>query len=381
VAEPAYPLEDVRVVDLTQYVAGPYCTQVLADLGAKVIKVERPGGGDVYRAQGPVFLSGESVSFLALNRGKHSLVLDLKDEGDRARLRELIAQADVLVENFTPGTLERQGLDFESLEAQFPRLVYCSLSGFGQTGPLARQGAYDVTMQALSGIMSLTGHPDGAPAKVPIAALDFGSALYGVVGILAALHQREATGRGQWVQASLLETSLAWLSMHITSLLAGGPEPRREGTRSPFFAPYEAYATADGYLVVVGTGGKDRWGAFCRAVGLERLEDDPHFSTNSDRVQNAEALRLEVEAVLREQPSAHWEQRLRDEGVAHAAVQSLPEVLESEQVAELGSLAQLTHPTAGEVPTVRLPISFSHARSTSSLPPPALDSHGTDGFA
>jgi crotonobetainyl-CoA:carnitine CoA-transferase CaiB-like acyl-CoA transferase len=381
VAEPAYPLEDVRVVDLTQYVAGPYCTQVLADLGANVIKVERPGGGDVYRAQGPVFLGGESVSFLALNRGKHSLVLDLKDEGDRARLRELIAEADVLVENFTPGTLERQGLDFASLETEFPRLVYCSLSGFGQTGPLARQGAYDVTMQALSGIMSLTGHPDGAPAKVPIAALDFGSALYGVVGILAALHQREATGRGQWVQASLLETSLAWLSMHITSLLAGGPEPRREGTRSPFFAPYEAYATADGYLVVVGTGGKNRWEAFCRALGLERLEDDPHFVTNSDRVQNAEALRVEVEAVLREQPSAHWEQRLRDEGVAHAAVQSLPEVLESEQVAELGSLAQLTHPTAGEVPIVRLPISFSHARSTSSLPPPALDSHGTDGFA
>ena len=229
--------------------------------------------------------------------------------------------------------------------------------------------------------MSLTGHPDGAPAKVPIAALDFGSALYGVVGILAALHQREATGRGQWVQASLLETSLAWLSMHITSLLAGGPEPRREGTRSPFFAPYEAYATADGYLVVVGTGGKNRWEAFCRAVGLERLEHDPHFATNSDRVENAEALRLEVEAVLREQPSAHWEERLRDEGVAHAAVQSLPEVLESEQVAELGSLARLTHPTAGEVPIVRLPISFSHAKSTSSLPPPALDSHGTDGFA
>jgi crotonobetainyl-CoA:carnitine CoA-transferase CaiB-like acyl-CoA transferase len=380
VAEPAYPLEDVRVVDLTQYVAGPYCTQVLADLGAKVIKIERPGGGDVYRAQGPVFLGGESVSFLALNRGKHSLVLDLGDDDGRARLRELIAQADVLVENFTPGTLERFGLDYASLEADHPRLVYCSLSGFGQDGPLARQGAYDVTMQALSGIMSITGHADGPPAKIPIAALDFGSALYGVVGILAALHQRESSGRGQWVQASLLETSLAWLSMHITSLLAGGPEPRREGTRSPFFAPYEAYATADGYLVVVGTGGKDRWGAFCRAVGLEHIEHDPHFATNSDRVQNAEALRLEVEAVLREQPTAHWEERLREAGVAYAEVQTLQQMLASEQVAALGALGHVEHPTAGEVPIVRLPISFSNANATSVAPPPALDSHGGNGF-
>ncbi|MGB0093652.1 MAG: CoA transferase [Solirubrobacteraceae bacterium] len=217
-----YPLEGVRILDLTQYVSGPYCTQVLADLGATVLKVERPDGGDVYRSQGPVFIDGESVSFLALNRGKRSVVLNLRDDQDRTKLLALAAEADVLVENYKPGTLARYGLDFQSLAPEHPRLVYCSISGFGQRGPLAGEGAYDLSIQALSGILSLTGHPDQSPAKVPGAALDFGSALYGVIGILAALRQRDRTGRGQWVQTSLLETALAWLSMHITSYLAGG---------------------------------------------------------------------------------------------------------------------------------------------------------------
>jgi crotonobetainyl-CoA:carnitine CoA-transferase CaiB-like acyl-CoA transferase len=376
-----YPLEDIRVLDLTQYVAGPYCTQVLADLGATVLKVERPPSGDVYRAQGPVFIGGESVSFLAMNRGKGSVALDLRDSDDRATLRHLVGEADVLVENFKPGTLERFGLDFTSLEPDHPRLIYCSISGFGQRGPLAGEAAYDLSMQALSGIMSLTGHPGQPPAKVPIAALDFGAALYATVGILAALHQRQASGRGQWVQTSLLETGLAWLSMHITSYLGGGEEPRRLGSRSPFFAPYEAYATADGHLSVVGTGGNNGWEAFCRALGVEGLREDPRFATNSDRVTNAEALREEVEKVMRRLPTAHWEQRMREEGVPNAPVQTLPDVLASEQVAELGALAELSHPTAGEVPIVRLPLSFSRAAATTTMPPPALDSHAGRGFA
>jgi crotonobetainyl-CoA:carnitine CoA-transferase CaiB-like acyl-CoA transferase len=254
-----YPLEGVRILDLTQYVSGPYCTQVFADLGATVLKVERPGGGDVYRSQGPVFIGGESVSFLSLNRGKRSVVLNIREQSGRDRVRALAAQADVLVENYKPGTLARYGLDYEALSDEYPALVYCSISGFGQQGPLATEGAYDLSIQALSGILSLTGHPEQALAKVPVAALDFGSALYGVIGILSALRQREQTGRGQWVQTSLLETALAWLSMHIVSYLGGGDEPTRQGTRSPFFAPYEAYETADGHLVVVGTGGDGGW--------------------------------------------------------------------------------------------------------------------------
>ena len=197
----------------------------------------------------------------------------------------------MLVENFKPGTLARYALDYESLAERVPRLVYCSISGFGQRGPLAGEGAYDLSIQALSGILSLTGHPGQPPAKVPVAALDFGSALYGVIGVLSALRVRDQTGRGQWVQTSLLETALAWLSMHITSYLAGGEEPARQGTRSPFFAPYEAYATADGHLVVVGTGGDGGWQSFCRAIDLPGLADDPRFATNSARVAHAEQLR------------------------------------------------------------------------------------------
>jgi crotonobetainyl-CoA:carnitine CoA-transferase CaiB-like acyl-CoA transferase len=373
------PLEGVRILDLTQYVSGPYCTQVLADLGATVLKVERPGG-DVYRSQGPVFIGGESVSFLALNRGKRSIVLDLRDPQDRGRLRSLADEADVLVENFKPGTLARYGLDYESLRTDHSGLVYCSISGFGQRGPLAGEGAYDLSIQALSGILSLTGHPGEPPAKVPIAALDFGSALYGVIGILAALHDRERTGQGQWVQTSLLETALAWLSMHITSYLAGGEEHGRQGTRSPFFAPYEAYSTADGHLVVVGTGGDGGWQAFCRALGLPALVDDPRFMTNSHRVANAEALREAIEDVMRTRPTAYWTERMRAERVPFAPVQSLPEVLASDQVTALAVIHQLEHPVAGAIPLVRLPLTFSDANITASDPPPALDADAAHRF-
>jgi crotonobetainyl-CoA:carnitine CoA-transferase CaiB-like acyl-CoA transferase len=376
----AQPLEDVRVLDLTQYVSGPYCTQILADMGATVLKVERPGGGDVYRRQGPVFIGGESVSFLALNRGKRSIVLDLRDEHDRAQLRSLAGEADVLVENFKPGTLARYGLDYDSLAGANPRLVYCSISGFGQRGPLAGEGAYDLSIQALSGILSLTGHPGQPPAKVPVAALDFGSALYGVIGILAALRTREHTGRGEWVQTSLLETALAWLSMHITSYLAGGGEPARQGTRSPFFAPYEAYATADGHLVVVGTGGDGGWEAFCRALDSPSLRDDPRFATNSERVANAEELRRAIERVMGTQPTAHWIERMRAERVPFAPVQTLPEVLASEQVAALEVIQHVEHPGVGEVPLVRLPLTLSGTEITAREPPPELDAHGALRF-
>jgi crotonobetainyl-CoA:carnitine CoA-transferase CaiB-like acyl-CoA transferase len=375
----AAPLHGVQILDLTQYVSGPYSTQILADLGASVLKVERPGG-DVYRKQGPVFINGESVSFLALNRGKRSIVLDLRNEADQTLLRSLAGEADVLVENFRPGTLARYGLDYESLAAEHPTLVYCSISGFGQRGPLAGEGAYDLSIQALSGILALTGHPGAPPAKVPVAALDFGSALYAVIGILAALRQRDETGRGQWVQTSLLETALAWLSMHIISYLAGGDEPQRSGTRSPFFAPYEAYATQDGYLVVVGTGGDGGWQAFCRAVEMPALLDDPRFATNSDRVANAEALREAIEEVMRRRPSAYWIDRMRAERVPCAPVQSLPAVLASGQVSELGALRHLEHPVAGEIPIVRLPLTLSDAELTATDPPPALDADAAELF-
>jgi crotonobetainyl-CoA:carnitine CoA-transferase CaiB-like acyl-CoA transferase len=374
-----YPLQDVRVVDLTQYVAGPYCTQVLADLGARVLKVERPGAGDVYRRQGPVFAGGESASFLTLNRGKHSLELDLAAEADRERLHGLLAQADVLVENMRPGALAKYALDYDSLAERYPRLVYCSISAFGQSGPLAGDGGYDVTVQALSGLMAATGHAGQPPAKIPVAALDFGGALYAVIGILAALAQREHTGRGQWVHTSLLECALAWFSMHVVTYLLGGGEPEPLGSRSPFFAPYEAYRTADGYLVVVGTGGQDAWGALCRVLDLERLVDDARFATNADRVRNAEELRIELEAALSTQANADWVAALGAVGVACAPVQRLSQVLEEEQTRALEMITTLDHPRAGRIPTVRLPLTLSEAETMTRIAPPVLG--GDDGAA
>ena len=373
-----YPLEGTRVLDLTQYVAGPYCTQVLADLGATVLKVERPGNGDVYRRQGPVFANGESASFLTLNRGKRSIQLDLAADADR--IHELLAEADVLVENMRPGALAKFGLDYESLAERYPRLVYCSISAFGQQGPLAEDGGYDLTIQAVSGLMAMTGHPGGAPAKIPIAALDFGSALYGVIGIQAALTARERTGKGQWVCTSLYETALAWLSMHVVTLLLGGEEPGPLGSRSPFFAPYEAYRTADGYLVVVGTGGQDAWGALCRVLGLERLAADLRFRSNADRVANAEGLRAELESVLTTGTTEAWSAALSAAGVVCAPVQPLSQVLEADQTTALELVRPLEHPIAGTVPTVRLPVTLSGSGSTATSPPPGLNADAGRGF-
>jgi crotonobetainyl-CoA:carnitine CoA-transferase CaiB-like acyl-CoA transferase len=376
-----FPLEGLRVLDFTQYVAGPYCTQVLADLGATVLKIERPGSGDVYRAQGPVFLNGESVSFLTLNRGKRSMPLDLGAADDRAALERLLEQADVLVENMRPGTLAKYELDEASVRRRHPQVVYASISGFGQVGPMAGQGGYDLTVQALSGLLHLTGHPGAPPAKIPVAALDFGSGLYAAIGILAALRDRDRTGRGQWTHTSILETALAWLSMHIATTDVTGVEPEPGGTRSPFFAPYEAYRTSDGYVVVVGTGGRAAWERLCALLGLQRLVADPRFAENGDRVRNAEQLREELEAVLATRPTAHWERELARAEIPYAPVQRLKQVLGSEQVRALGSVTTLDHPVAGPMPIVRLPIRFSDAASTAVTPPPRLGEGAELGWA
>ena len=372
-SEPSRALDGIRVVDLTQYVAGPYATMVLADLGAEVVKVERPGG-DVYRRQGPVFVEGEAASFLTLNRGKRSVVLDVREPGDRERLHALLDRADVLVENSRPGTMAKLGLDWRAVHERHPSLVYCSLSGFGPR-EASGKGAYDLTIQALSGLLAMTGHPGGPPAKIPVAALDFGCGLYAVVGVLAALRAREATGEGELVSASLMGTALAWLSMHVVTLMLGGEAPAPLGTRSPFFAPYEAYRTGDGYLAIVGTGGADGWGAFCRALGLEDLHDDPRFATNADRVANAEALREAVEAALASGRSEEWAARLEAAGVPCAPVQELERTLRSPEVAALGLLDRQPHPVAGAVPMVRLPVELSGHATVAADPPPLLDQH------
>jgi crotonobetainyl-CoA:carnitine CoA-transferase CaiB-like acyl-CoA transferase len=367
-------LDGVRVVDLTQYVAGPYCTQVLADLGAEVVKIERPGTGDVYRRQGPVFANGESASFLALNRGKKSIELALDDPA----LDRLLASADVLVENGRPGWLRRFGLDYDVVRSRHRRLIYCSISAFGSSGPAAQRGGYDLTVQALTGLIAMTGHDDGPPAKIPIAALDFGGGLYAALGIVAALQMRERTGHGQLVATSLFETALAWLSMHVLTLELGGEEPRRLGSRSPFFAPYAVFRTQDGYLALVGTGGNDAWGALCRVLGLEALRNDARFADNAARVANADALHREIELALARAPTNEWVSAFDSAGIACAPVLALGEVLASEQTAATRLIGTLEHPTAGTIPTVGLPLHLSAATTTATLPPPVLGEHNAE---
>lgn len=369
------PLSGLRVIDTTQYVAGPFCSLLLADLGADVIKIERPGHGDVYREQGPHFINGESVTFLGLNRNKQSVTINLKDERGVDIVRKLIAQADVFVENSKPGTMTSLGLGYEVLSTISPQLVYCSVSGYGQTGPYAARGGYDLTVQSESGIMSVTGEPGGPPVKVGVPALDFGSAMYGVIGILAAIVEREKTGRGKHVDVALFDGAVSWLNILIVSYLATGEVPKRMGSASPFFAPYQAYATKDGYITVTGTGGSDAWGKLCRVLGREELRDDDRFASNSARIQHLEELTSEIEEVLRGNTTAEWLDVLGKAGIPSAALNTVDMVIKDPQVAERRMLLEVDHPRAGRLTLVSTPVHYDGENGRTHEPPPLLGQH------
>jgi crotonobetainyl-CoA:carnitine CoA-transferase CaiB-like acyl-CoA transferase len=369
------PLAGLRVLDFTQYVAGPYCTMLLGDLGAEVVKVERPGSGDQYRRQGPHFLQGESVTFLALNRNKQSLTLDLKAPQAREIVTRLVPTFDVLVENSRPGTMEELGLGYADLREVNRRLIYASISAFGQTGPRSREGGYDLLIQGMTGLMSMTGEPGGRPTKIPIAALDFGSGMFAAIGILSAYIARERTGEGQQVDTSLLDCATSWLGLHLLSYLASGDLPRPSGSASPFFAPYQALRTGDGYILVVGTGGNDAWPRFCGVLGLEPLVDDPRFATNAARVANLDALVELLEQRLTQQPSRYWLERLDEVGVVCGPINTLDQLLVEEQVRQRGLIATVEHPGAGPLQLAGVPIGLSETPGEISGPPPQLGQH------
>jgi CoA:oxalate CoA-transferase len=325
------PFAGVTVLDLTRVLAGPYCTMVLADLGARVIKVERPGTGDDARAFGP-FREGQSAYFASLNRGKQSIALDLKDEADRTTFEALLARADVLVENFRPGTLERLGFGWEVLAARFPRLVYAAVSGFGQSGPYASRPAYDVIAQAMGGIMSLTGQPGGPPTRVGTSIGDIAAGLFTAIGIAAALHDRAASGRGTKVDVAMLDAQVAILENAIARYLATGEVPGPLGSRHPSIAPFAAFAAADGHLVLA-AGNDGLFAKLCAVIGRPQLATDPRFATNEARVAAAEALRAELEAGLAARPVGEWLPRLEAAGVPCGPIQDVAQVLADPQVA------------------------------------------------
>lgn len=368
------PLAGVGVLDLTQYVSGPFCTMLLAELGADVIKVEPRGRGDVYRQQGPSFLGGVSTSYLSVNRSKRSMTLDLKHPEAGAVIGRIVADQDVVVENFKPGTAERLGVSYERLRSINPDLVYCSISGYGQDGPDAALGGYDLMAQARGGLMALTGYEGAEPTKVGLPVLDLSSAVYAALGVVSALWRRDRGQGGSYVDVSLLDTAVSFLPMALAEYQATGELPRPLGAASPFFAPYEGFRAGDGFITVVGTGGKDHWERFCGVLGLEALIDDPRFRSNADRVANRKDLHAIVQRVLVGEGSAHWVARFREAGLPCEPVQNLDRILEDPQVRERGMIASYEHPDIGSVLGTAFPLVFDGARKRPT-PPPGLGEH------
>lgn len=366
------PLNGLRVIDFTQYVAGPYCAMILGDLGAQVIKVERPGIGDVYRKQGPHFIHGESVSFLSMNRNKRSLTVNLKAPQAQEIMARLLPSMDVLVENNTPGTMSRLGLGYDQVSQINPRLVYASLSAYGQTGPMSSEGGYDLVLQGLTGLLSMTGEPGGRPAKTPIAALDLGAGMFTALGIVSALLVRERTGKGQWIDCAMLDCAVSWLGMHLLDYKATGELPAPMGSASQFFAPYQAFRTRDGYIVIVGTGGTDAWQRLCSVLGAEYLVDDARFETNAGRVKNLPALVEELEKALTQHDSAYWLERLQAAGVICGPLNSLDGLFEHAQVRHREMIQDVPHPVAGNVPLPGVPVKLSDTPGSITAPPPQL---------
>ena len=362
------PLEGLVVVDLTRFVAGPYATSVLAALGAEVLKIESPEG-DPYRSQGTEQAQGESVLFMSLNAGKRSVALDFRVPAGRAALERLLQRADFFVENSRPGSLDRYGLDWASLHGRFPALVVGSIWGYGDTGPAASKGGFDLILQAESGVMSVTGSPESGPVKVGAPLLDVGAGLACALGLLAAHIERLATGQGRLVSTSLLEFALAGLSTVASAYLASGRVPGLLGTHSPTFAPYGGFRTADGWIVMAGAGSEEMWHRACRALGLEALAAEDRFADNARRVAHRDELTAALEEALGRQTTAFWLAELTRAGVPAAEVRALDQVLDSPQVAALGLLTSLSHPRAGEVATLGPPLRLD--RSPLGYPRPA----------
>ena len=367
-------LDGLTVLDLSRVLSGPYCTMMLADMGARVIKVEQPGKGDDTRGWGPPFQNGESAYFLSINRNKESVTLNLKHPEGRRVLDALVARADVLVENFRPGTLERMGLGYADLAQQRPDLVYCSVSGFGQTGPRRREPGYDAVMQGEGGLMSITGPADGPGYRLGIAIVDIVAGMFSAWGVAVALLARERTGRGQLVDVGMLDAAAALLTYQAGIHFTTGEAPGRLGNRHPSITPYETLEAADGELVVA-VGNDQLWRTFCGVIGTEELADDPRFRTNKDRVAARDALRPLLVERMRTRPAADWLERLRAAGIPCGAVRDLAQVFTDPQLIERAMVVALDHPVAGAIRQLGVPIKMSETPGAVRTPPPALGQH------
>jgi formyl-CoA transferase len=350
-------LQGLRVLDQTQVMAGPFCAMLLADMGADVIKIEPPGGENT-RGMDLELAPGVSAPFLAVNRNKRGLVLDLKRAEGVAILKKLVASADILIENYRPGVAKRLGVGYATLSAINPRLIYCSISGFGQTGPYADRGGYDLIAQGMSGIMSATGSEGGAPVKVGVPITDLGAGLFGVFGILCALRARHVTGRGQLVDTSLFEAGLSLSAWEATEYWFTGQIPRGLGTAHRLNAPYQAFRASDGHFTV-GAANNNLFPRFCALLGLDHLVKDPRFDNVANRLQHRAALESLIEAVTIRHPRAHWLAKCEEAGVPAGPIYSVPEALDDPHARARGMVQELTHPQAGRVKGLGNPVKMS----------------------
>lgn len=372
----APPLDGLVVLDLSRVLAGPYCTMILGDLGADVIKVEHPDGDDT-RRWGPPFAAGESAYYLAVNRNKRSVVADLKTPAGRELVRRIARRADILVENFRPGTLDRFGLGLDLLRAENPRLITLTISGMGATGPDAELPGYDFIVQALGGLMSITGPAAGAPSKVGVAVVDLTTGMLAANAILAALYARERTGAGQHIETSLLESQVAWLANVASAYLVTGEAPVRHGNAHPTIVPYQTFRGVDREFAL-GVGNDAQWQRLCTAIGRPELADDARFRTNPDRVRHREELTTLLESHFAAAPAGEWVARIREAGVPAGPVRTIPEVLEDPQVHAREMVVRVPHPSIGELRLIGIPCKFSVTPAAIRRPPPLLGEHTTE---
>lgn len=365
----------MRVLELTQVMAGPFCCQVLADMGADVVKVEPPGTGDQTRRSLGFFMKGEdTAAFLAVNRNKRSVALDLKDQAHREVFHRLVRSADVLVENYRPGVAAKLGADYETLEPLNPRLIYASISGFGQTGPYAMRPGYDLIAQGLSGVMSVTGEPGGEPVKCGIPIGDLSSGLFCAIGVLSAYIARERTGRGQRIDTSLFEGALALSIWETAELWATGRIPEPLGSAHRLTAPYQALRTRDGHITVGGNNQR-LWARLCKAIGRESLADDPRFATNDARMEHRHELVAELESALVGRDTDEWLETLVEAGVPVGPIHDYRQVLEDPHTRARDMVVELDHPVEGTIQTLGIPVKLSETPGQIRRPPPLLGEH------
>jgi crotonobetainyl-CoA:carnitine CoA-transferase CaiB-like acyl-CoA transferase len=379
------PLAHIRVLDLSRVLAGPWAGQILADLGADVIKVERPGAGDETRAWGPPFLksrdgdpTGDAGYFLCVNRGKRSVALDIsRAEGQRA-VRAIAARSDIVLENFKVGTLARYDLAYDDLRAVNPKIIYCSVTGFGQSGPRRDQAAYDFMIQAMGGLMSVTGErddmPGGGPQKVGVPIVDIMTGMYAAIGVLAALARREATGRGEYVDIAMLDVQVSFLANQAMNYLISGHPPKRNGNRHPNIQPQDVFACRDGH-VVLAVGSDGQFAKLCEVLGRPDLARDERFATNAARVANNPELNRLLAGILATGDMAAWSDKLAAAGVPAGPINPIPTVFADPQVKHREMLIELPHPVAGKVPQVVSPIRFAEAPIEYNLAPPLVGQH------